>query len=651
MLAAVAADPPDLILLDTHMKGVGGLELCRRLKASEETRQIPIILLSAFADWKDCMSGLQMGAADYIPKPFRAEALLSRVMTHLSLRRANAALEHHASAVGRANDRLQAELFERERVADQLRQSLERGERSRRALLSALEDQKLTEGTLRLQGAALNAAANAMIITGLDGTIAWINAAFTSLTGYREEEAVGRKTQELVKSGVHDEAFYKHLWETILGGNVWQGEMTNRRKDGSLYREEQTITPVKDDRGEVAHFIAIKRDLTEQDGLKAQFLQAQKMETVGQLAGGIAHDFNNLLTIINGTAELAAADLPQGDPFRTDFEDIRRAGDRAAGLTRQLLAYSRTQVMKPIVLNLSTLVVNMGGMLQRLIGENIELVVRPADPVGSVIADPAQIEQVVMNLAVNARDAMPRGGSLTIETRDVALDAAFAATHPSVQPGPHVMLAISDTGAGMEERTRLRIFEPFFTTKERGRGTGLGLSTVYGIVKQSGGSIWVHTELGRGTAFEIYLPRVEAAVHLVQPAPTVTSGHGTETILIAEDEENVRHLADRALRQAGYTVLTAGSGAEALAILERHEGPVHLLLTDMIMPGMSGRDLGAWTAAVNPRMKVLYTSGHTDEAILRGVLSDQDTHFIPKPYAAAELTRKVREVLDSSDHG
>ena len=506
---------------------------------------------------------------------------------------------------------------------------------------------KQAEGKLVLQSTALNAAANAMVITDRAGMITWINPAFTALTGYGAEEAVGRNPRELVKSGVHDRTFYKHMWDTILAGGVWHGEMTNRRKDGKRYVEDLTITPVRDARGESTHFIGIKRDLTEQRRLEAEFLQAQKMETVGLLAGGIAHDFNNLLTVINGTADLAWTKLREDDPLRADLRHIHQAGRRAAELTHQLVAFSRKQILNPGILNLSTLVADLWSMIQRLIGEDIELLVVPATGLGSVRADPGQIEQVVLNLVVNARDAMPGGGTLTIETRDVELDEVFAAGHPSVHPGRHVLLAVRDTGVGMDEATRLRVFEPFFTTKDSAKGTGLGLSTVYGIVKQSGGTIWVDSERGRGTTFTIYLPRVEEVADTHQPARTLTMVPGTETILLVEDEQEVLSLAMEFLQSAGYTVLAAGNGEDALRLVDRHEGPVHLVLTDVVMPRMSGRELATRIAAARPEIKILYTSGYTDDTILRHGVLDRATHFIGKPYTAAELTQKVREVLDA----
>ncbi len=346
------------------------------------------------------------------------------------------------------------------------------------------------------------------MITDRKGSIEWINAAFTTLTGYGAEEALGRNPRDLVKSGAHSRAFFENLWQTILGGDVWRGEMTNRRKDGSQYPEEQTITPLRDARGEITHFIAIKRDLTERRQLEAKALEAQRIDAVGRLAGGIAHDLNNLLTVINGTSDLASADLKPGDPLRADLEDIHRAGTRAASLTQRLLAFSRRQFLTLEILNLNTVVAGVQDVLMRVIGEDLHVVVVPAADLGRVRADVRQIEQVILNLALNARDAMPTGGTLTIETRNVDLDKAFAAAHPSVEPGPCVMLAISDTGVGMDEATRRLAFEPFFTTKPPVTGSGLGLSAVYGIVKQTGGSIWIDSAPGAGTTVSIYLPRL-----------------------------------------------------------------------------------------------------------------------------------------------
>jgi len=529
-------------------------------------------------------------------------------------------------------------------MASQISLSLEELER-KKAQASLAE----SEDALRLQSAALNAAAHAMVITNREGAIEWINPAFSALTGYASEEAIGRNPRDLLRSGVHEKAFFKDLWDTILAGKVWRGEMTNRRKDGSSYQEEQSITPVKDARGAVTHFIAIKRDLTEERRMEAQFLQAQKMEIVGRLAGGIAHDFNNLLTVINGIAELGVAALKDGDPLRSDFQQIQQAGARAAAMTRQLLAFSRKQIMKLDVLNLDALVTEMQGMLQRLIGEDINLTVVASEEPWGVRVDAGQIEQVVLNLVVNARDAMPQGGRVTIQIQNVELDETYAAVHASVRPGQYVMLSVSDTGIGMDAATQARMFEPFFTTKGPGKGTGLGLATVYGIVNQCGGTVWVYSEVGRGTTFKIYLPRIGDAARSATSAEPRPAQRGTETILVVEDEPALRTLAMRILRSAGYHVLAASGADEAVQILQRHPGRVHLMFTDMVMPGMGGQELAASLVRARPDMKVLYTSGYTDDTVLREGTRDAAANFIGKPYSRSGLTDAVRQALDRID--
>ena len=381
--------------------------------------------------------------------------------------------------------------------------------------------------------------------------------------------------------------------------------------------------------------------------LEAQYRQAQKMESVGRLASGIAHDFNNLLTVINGMSELVLTQVSHDNPVHADVQEILHAGERAATLTRQLLAFSRQQILAPRVLNLNTVVAGMESLLRRVLGEDIDLMVVPTPGVGRVKADPGQLEQVITNLAVNARDAMPQGGQLTIETRNVTLGGDEARRHGvAVPPGSYVQLVVSDSGVGMDEATRARIFEPFFTTKGSGQGTGLGLSTVYGIVKQSDGFIWVESELGRGTRFQICLPQVAEAAVTDRSGPTVVSRSGTETILLVEDNAGLRKLATRVLAPAGYTVLGAASGEEALRVLERQEGPVHLLLSDVVMPGMSGRDLAEQLAQTRPEMKVLFMSGYTDDTVVQHGVLEAQVAFLNKPFTAAALLRKVREVLD-----
>jgi PAS domain S-box-containing protein len=407
--------------------------------------------------------------------------------------------------------------------------------------------------------------------------------------------------------------------------------------------------------GQATGVVEYARDLSElkqaEEALRhseEQLRQAQKMEAVGRLAGGVAHDFNNMLTAITGYADILTMSLDQGDPRRFDVEEIKKAADRAGSLTRQLLAFSRKQIFQPRVVNLNDTILNLKKMLRRLINEEVDLVAIPGPDLGWVRVDPGQIEQVIVNLVVNSQDAMPQGGKLTIETANVDLDADYADRHLTVHPGPHVMLAVSDSGVGMNEATKDRVFEPFFTTKEQSKGTGLGLSTVYGIVKQSGGDIWVYSEPGQGTTFKIYLPRIDEfeefiAAHSIAP---VVPDQGSETILLAEDEELVRQVARRLLERTGYTVLEAESASAALSISREYQGTIHLLLTDVLMPGMGGRELAECLTPQRPEMHVLFMSGHTENAIVHHGVLDPGIAFIQKPFKYEVLVRKVRQVLN-----
>jgi signal transduction histidine kinase len=400
---------------------------------------------------------------------------------------------------------------------------------------------------------------------------------------------------------------------------------------------------------------ALKRSEAEKEKAEAlealrqsqeQFLQSQKLEAVGQLAGGVAHDFNNLLTAILGYSQLGLSQLVNNDPMRTNFEEIMKASGRAASLTRQLLAFSRKQVMQPRVLDLNSVVPEMEKMLRRMIGEDIQLQTELQADVGNVKADPGQMEQVLMNLVVNARDAMPGGGQITIETANVFLDENFARQHPPVNPGPYVMLAVRDTGIGMNQDIQQHIFEPFFTTKEQGKGTGLGLSTVYGIVKQSGGYIWMNSEIGKGTAFKIYLPRVNERAERYKPvAAQAEIRGGTETILLVEDEDMVRRLVKDVLERSGYRVIEAASGKDAIRLAQDKADAISLLLTDVVMPEMSGRDLAGKLTPLRPEMRVLYMSGHTDDTIIHHGVLEAGINFIQKPFTPEALVLKAREAL------
>jgi PAS domain S-box-containing protein len=517
----------------------------------------------------------------------------------------------------------------------------------REGFISDVTQQKLAADRLRLQGAALESAANAIVLTNREGVVEWVNPAYSKLTGYSFSEAYGEEWS-LLKSGCLDQALSDAIWRTILAGEVWQGELVNRRKNGTQYTERMTVTPVADDRGEIGHFIAIKEDITEQKNLQEQFLQAQKVEAVGRLAGGVAHDFNNILTAIGGYAELMMRRLSSADPLYRHADQVCKATERASGLTRQLLAFSRKQTLQPRVLDLSNAVAEIEKMLRHLIGEDIELHTIRGAAVGHVKADPAQIEQVILNLALNARDAMPQGGKLIIEVANITLGEDYSRLHVDVLPGEYVLLTVTDTGVGMKEEVKEHIFEPFFTTKPQGEGTGLGLATCYGIVKQSGGHIDVHSELGRGTTFKIYLPRVEASTDIQPNRPKLQElPSGQETILVAEDEPGVRKLSVDVLRSLGYHVIEAGNGVEGVrAAKEDPEEKIDLLFTDVVMPQMDGKQLADWFEAMRPMTKVLFTSGYTADAILRRGIQEDRIAFLEKPYTPAVLAHRVREVLD-----
>jgi len=713
-VAAAAHDAPGLIIHDLELPGDEGFALLERLRALPRGGEIPILACTGLLSEEGEARLLAAGFDDWVVKPVQTARLLQAV---------------------------------------------------RSCLVATPRIRWLTR--------AVDQSPASTLITDLDGTIRYVNRRFTEVTGYTEEEALG-KNPRILQSGLTPRQVYASLWSTIKAGEEWRGEIRNRRKDGELYWDRAWISPIRNASGEVTHYLAVQEDVTEhkraEDALREseerfrqfaehikegfflvempshrtvylspgweeiwglpaaatlgdpqrwfesvhpddrkklaesmdenargrstvdqfrvvrpdgsmrwvrarafpvtdesgkvhrlvglaedvtemraaeeRLVQAQRMEAVGRLAGGVAHDFNNLLTVILAEAQLTLADLRADDPVAESLAEIQKAGERASVLTRQLLAFSRRQVFEPTVFGLNDVVVDMQNMLKRIIGEDVRLQTRLAPGAGYVTADRGQIEQVLANLIVNARDAMPRGGELTIETDAVRLDDEYARTRTDVTPGEYVTLTVSDTGVGMSEDVRGRVFEPFFTTKEPGKGTGLGLTTSYGIVKQSDGHIAVYSEPGLGSTITVYLPRARPVGQAKGAAPGTTPEGGVEAILLVEDEMAVRRVALRVLRTWGYRVLEARDAEEAIDLLEDRENHIDLLLTDVVLPRLSGRELAERAEDLRPGIRVLFMSGYTDDVILQHRLLEHDFELLHKPFTAETLTRKVRAVLD-----
>ena len=587
--------PPDIIISDHNVPqfdGRAALDMARRVLPD-----VPFILFTGSLNEEAAISYMKAGAADYILK-----------------------------------DRVA-------RLGPAVIEALERA-RERKAL-------RQNEDLLRQ---LIDANPSLIFVKDAEGRFILVNRAAAELHGTTPDALVGKTDADLRHSAEEIARFRAEDLEVVTSGRpklipeqAVMSPVTGRARWVQVMK-----VPLDLPANPAPRVLVVATDITERRQLEEQLRQAQKMEAVGQLAGGIAHDFNNLLTAIIGNAELVQHDLPADSTSFDDLTEIRQAADRAAALTRQLLAFSRKQVLQPRILDLNQLITGVERMLRRLLAENIETRLDLAANLGFVHADPGQIEQVLLNLVVNARDAMPDGGKLVIGTADVELDHAYAADHVGVTPGRHVMLAVTDNGAGMDEQTQAHLFEPFFTTKGPDKGTGLGLSTVHGIVQQSGGSVAVTSQVGRGTTFKVYLPVAEDGLGPApEPSPETPLARGTETILLVEDARAVRALAGRVLAAAGYSVLEAGDGAAAEVLAARHDGPIHLLLTDVVMPGLSGSQLAQRIAALRPRIRVLYMSGYTDDAIVHMDVLAKGIPFLEKPFAPEALTRKVREVLDA----
>lgn len=592
-----------IILSDYNLRDWTALDALQALKNSG--KDIPLIVVTGATDDETAVGVIQAGATDYLVKH-----QLARL----------------PSAIQRALD---------EKAARQARKESEEALRKSEAAFRGL----------------FESAPDAIVLVNQDVRITVVNKQVGRTFGYTPEELIGQPIEMLLPERFRERhighciAYQTHPATRPMGAGL---ELFGLRKDGSEVPVEIGLSAFQANGDEV--ILGFIRDVSERKLLELQLSQSQKMEAIGRLAGGVAHDFNNHLGVIIGYSELLLDRLPPGDPLRKSATMIKEAGQRSASLTRQLLAFSRRQVFEPKVLDLNAVVSELDNMLRPIIGEDVELVTLLDPPLGKLRADPAQMDQIIMNLAVNARDAMPHGGRLTLQTSNADLDKAYASKHATVEPGHYVMLAVSDNGTGMDKQTQEQIFEPFFTTKEKGRGTGLGLSMVYGIVKQSGGYIWVYSEPGKGTTFKIYLPRVDeviAEASTGRASPPVDAGQ--ETVLLVEDEGMLRELAFEILRESGYTVLAAGTGEEAVEISSKHQGPIHLLMTDAVMPGISGRALAHSIEQHRPDMKVLFVSGYTDDSALRSGLVEPGTSFLQKPFSRGALTRKVRAVLDGEE--
>jgi two-component system cell cycle sensor histidine kinase/response regulator CckA len=597
MQAALDRQEWDIVVGDYSMPQFGGAAALELLR--QRGLDVPFIIVSGTIGEERAVAAMRAGASDYVPKDHlqRLAPVIERELREAAGRRER----RRAEAALRASESSYSTLVEHAPVGIYRSTPAGRFLSANLALARILGYDSLGE------------------ILGLDMT--------------RDVYADPSERQRLLDRDSYTDREYDDV------------ETTWKRKDGHRLTVQLSVRAVRDAAGTVAYYETFVRDVTERRQLESQLLQAQKMEAVGRLAGGVAHDFNNLLTVILSYSDLLLEDLPPNAPDREDVAQIRQAAVAASSLTRQLLAFSRQQVLEPRVLDVNEVVKGPEKLLARLLGEDVRLSTALATGLGAVKVDPGQLEQIIMNLAVNARDAMPRGGRLSIETGNVEMDEAYVRGHPVAQPGNYVMLAVSDTGIGMDAVTQARIFEPFFTTKEVGKGTGLGLATVYGIVKQSGGFIWVYSEPGHGTSFKIYLPRVDEPV---APAAEVTPRPvgGSETVLVVEDVAAVRAVTRQMLERHGYTVLEAPDGETALRLALMHQGDIDLLVTDVVMPDVGGRELADQLVARRPQLKVLYMSGYTDDAIVRHGNLQDGIAYLQKPFTPDALARKVRAVLD-----
>lgn len=642
-------EQPDLILLDVRLPTIDGFETCRRLKADAQTTAIPVIFTTMMTSVEDKLTGFAVGGVDYITKPFHEHEILARVSTHLrirqltrSLQQGNVQLQATQAALRQANAELEQRVAERTTELVTANADLQAQIRERQRAESALLNERNLLRTL------IDHLPDCIYVKDRQSRFVLANQALLEVLGLsRPEQVLGKSDAdffplETAAAFAADERAICETGQPLLNHE----ERVVNPTSGTPHWVLSSKVPVRDSQGQIVALVGVTRDITERKSLQAQLLHAQRMESIGRLAGGIAHDFNNLLTAIVGYAQLALMELPPENMLHDDLDGILNVANRATALTNQLLAFARKQVLAPQILDLNEVIRNLNTLLRRLIGEDVDLVMREGSSPALVMADRHQIEQVLLNLAINARDAMPDGGRLTIEIADIEQEQAVLGQHARRSSDAVIMLAVSDTGVGMPPEVQAHVFEPFFTTKEVGKGTGLGLATCYGIVHQHGGQIDIASAVGQGTRVTVSLPRASDAAQVPSaPAPARTVPHGTETILLVEDDPMVRQVAMRVLQQVGYTLLEATDGMDALCVAQRHGGRIDLLLTDMVMPQMNGTVLAERLRAVQPQLKVLFISGYSDDLPGQQGLAGQKDAVLQKPFTPDLLIQTVHDVL------
>jgi signal transduction histidine kinase/DNA-binding response OmpR family regulator len=651
-------NPPDLIVLDVVLPGIDGFETCRRLKAEERTSAIPVIFLTSLADLSDKLHGFAAGGVDYLTKPIQPAEVMARVRTQLALRDLTHQLEQAKHGLELRVAERTAELERRNRELAVLNRVIAASvsQTEPAAILQiACRELALVFELPQVHATLLNnqrSQASVVAEEVAPGRLPILGRTFAVAGDPALEYLLNQQAPLVVEDAGRDPVMLASRDIVEQRGTVSLlvvPLLIDGAVIGGLTLSAIELRPFSAEEVSLASSVAKQvAGVLARQRLEAQYHQAQKMEALGRLTGGVAHDFNNILTAILGNCELLLDQLESAHPLRSDIEQISSAAQRAATLTRQLLVFSRQQLLQSKIVNLNELVTNLKKMLRRLISEHIVLQTKLAEPLAAVKADPSQLEQVLVNLVVNARDAMPQGGQLTIETANVELDEQYTQQHMNVASGEYVMLSVSDSGVGMTPEVQARLFEPFFTTKPAGQGTGLGLATCYGIVKQHGGQIWPYSEVGRGTTMKVYLPRsseVEEPRTSVEPA---ARRGGDETVLLVEDEPEVRVLAARVLRQLGYTVLEAKDGGEALRMAGTNEGRIDLLLTDVVMPQLSGSELAAQLLGQEPELKIIYMSGYTEDRVVQDSWAEIGGAFLSKPFSATDLAQRVRATLDGT---